>query len=144
MNDELKTAIMQLQCELVAERNRVNPAEISWLQYDILVTLSRTEHIYPSELCTLLGISRVKLAKSFKKLKQHHYIVQNRSDSDGRALLTKISDDGLAFLQRIDIGHEHLAQLVNEIFNPEQQQIFLQLATRLSETLKNRRVQHEE
>lgn len=35
----LTDALMQLQCELVAERNLVNPNEISWLQYDILMAL---------------------------------------------------------------------------------------------------------
>lgn len=32
----LKKAIIELQCEMVAERNLVNPKEITWLQYDIL------------------------------------------------------------------------------------------------------------
>lgn len=36
---DLKRAIMELQCEMVAERNSVNPKNISWLQYDILSQL---------------------------------------------------------------------------------------------------------
>lgn len=36
MVQDLYNTLMYLQCELVAERNLVNPEEISWLQYDIL------------------------------------------------------------------------------------------------------------
>ena len=140
----VKDAITYLQCELVAQRNLVNPEEISWLQFDILLKLSQTDHMLPSDLCISLGISRVKLAKSLKKLKQQNYIIQNRSDNDGRALLTKISDNGLVLLQKIYIGHDNLAQIVDETLNQEEQELFIQLANRLSEALKSRRIKSEE
>lgn len=144
IDKSIKTAITHLQCELVAERNQVNPEEISWLQYDILSKLSQNDHMLPSDLSIALGISRVKLAKSLKKLKQQNYIVQNRSDNDGRALLTKISDQGLTLLQKIHIGHDDLAQIVRETLNKEEQEIFVKLSIRLSEALKNRRLKNEE
>ena len=143
INESIKTAVMHLQCELVAERNLVNPEELSWLQYDILLRLSQVDHMLPSELCILLGISRVKLAKSLKKLKQQHYIVQNRSDDDSRALLTKISPKGTDFLQRIDIKHNDLAKIIGNTMNKEEQKIFIQLSNRLSEALRSRRVSSE-
>lgn len=143
INESIKTVITHLQCELVAERHLVNPEEISWLQYDILSKLSQTDHMLPSDLCISLGISRVKLAKSLKALKQQNYIVQNRSDNDGRALLTKISDNGLVLLQKIDIGHDNLAKIVDETLNKEEQKVFIQLSIRLIEALKSRRIKNE-
>lgn len=143
IDESIKTAVMHLQCELVAERNLVNPEELSWLQYDILSRLSQVDHMLPSELCILLGISRVKLAKSLKKLKQQHYIVQNRSDDDSRSLLTKISPKGTNFLKGIYIKHNDLAQIVGNTMSQEEQTIFIQLSNRLSEALRSRRVKYE-
>lgn len=40
---DLRSILMHLQCELVAERSLVNPLDISWLQYDVLLQLDR-EH----------------------------------------------------------------------------------------------------
>lgn len=61
IDESIKIAVMHLQCELVAERNLVNPEELSWLQYDILSRLSQVDYMLPSELCILLGISRANL-----------------------------------------------------------------------------------
>lgn len=143
IDESIKIAVMHLQCELVAERNLVNPEELSWLQYDILSRLSQVDYMLPSELCILLGISRVKLAKSLKKLKQQHYIEQNRSDDDSRSLLTKISQKGTDFLKGIYIKHNDLAQIVGNTMSKEEQTIFIQLSNRLSEALRSRRVKYE-
>ncbi|SUX08779.1 Uncharacterised protein [Campylobacter sputorum subsp. bubulus] len=38
---DLKTSLVDLQCEMVAEKNLVNPKQITWLQYDILYQLKK-------------------------------------------------------------------------------------------------------
>ena len=45
MAQDLYNTLMNLQCELVAERNLVNPEQISWLQYDIL-NRGQSAHCY--------------------------------------------------------------------------------------------------
>ncbi len=38
--NNFEEVLVNLQCELVAERTRLNPKTISWLQYDILNILN--------------------------------------------------------------------------------------------------------
>lgn len=61
---DLRSILMHLQCELVAERSLVNPLDISWLQYDVLLQLDREHEMLPSELSLVMGISRTKLSKA--------------------------------------------------------------------------------
>lgn len=139
-----KACITNLQCELVAERSLVNPEEISWLQYDVLLALSQKECILPSELCAGLGVSRVKLAKSLKKLKEQRYVVQSRAKHDGRELETRISAKGIKLLGEISQGHDYLERIIHETMSKEEQKIFVQLADRFSVALRQRRIQNEQ
>lgn len=68
---DLRSILMHLQCELVAERSLVNPLDISWLQYDVLLQLDREHEMLPSELSLVMGISRTKLSKALKSLKSY-------------------------------------------------------------------------
>ncbi|MCQ8209727.1 MarR family transcriptional regulator, partial [Cutibacterium acnes subsp. acnes] len=52
---DLRSILMHLQCELVAERSLVNPLDISWLQYDVLLQLDREHEMLPSELSLVMG-----------------------------------------------------------------------------------------
>ena len=61
---DLRSILMHLQCELVAERSLVNPLDISWLQYDVLLQLDREHEMLPSELSLVMGISRCLLYTS--------------------------------------------------------------------------------
>src|SRR5689334_12229912 len=112
--------LINLQCELVAERNRVNPKEISWLQYDILHLLSQQGWSLPSEISASLGISRTKLSKALKELKRISYIKQEPSEKDGRELRTLITDDGYNMLDDIEIGHNHLSEVSRKIFTEKE------------------------
>lgn len=67
----LKAALIQLQCEFVAERNRVNPNGLSWLQYDILHLLQQKGPASPSQLSEKLQIRPSKFSKAVKELKEN-------------------------------------------------------------------------
>jgi MarR family transcriptional repressor of emrRAB len=135
--------MINLQCELVAERNLTNPNDISWLQYDILSLLARQTNLLPSELCLRLGVSRVKLAKSLKKLKQLSYIDQQRSARDGRELQTQLTESGRHLLSNIYQSHRHITELAQRVMTEDEQKIFSVLADRLIEALKQRRLDYE-
>ncbi|CAH2715866.1 hypothetical protein BACCIP111895_03050 [Neobacillus rhizosphaerae] len=136
--------LINLQCELVAERNRVNLKEISWLQYDILHLLSQQEWQLPSEMNTSLGISRTKLSKALKELKLLGYIEQKPSKKDGRELLTLLTDDGHELLAGIEIGHNQLSAVASELFTEEEQAQFTKLARKLSNALRTERMKVHE
>lgn len=143
MITELTDALMHLQCELVAERNLVNPNEISWLQYDILTAL-QSHALLPSELSVYLGLSRSKLSKSLVSLRKSNYIKQSPGKSDHRELVTSLTDEGKGLLTKIDVGHEHLSQTAQKVFSATEQRQFIKLSQKLVPILREERVKNEQ
>lgn len=142
--ENLKKALMDLQCEMVAERTMVNPQNISWLQYDILHQLDKQGTILPSDLSIILGTSRTKLSKALKRLKSLGYIQQEPNKSDGRELYTSITTDGKSLLETISTGHESLYQSALTSLTEEEQLALTSLSLKLSEELRKERIKAHE
>lgn len=142
--NNLEEVLVNLQCELVAERTRLNPKTISWLQYDILNILNSESEMRPSKMSILLGISRTKLSKALKELKLMNYIQQKPNDADGRELLTFLTKEGSLLLTTIDNGHTHLSEIANAVFNRKEKEQFAELAKKYLEALKTERLRYDE
>ncbi|ACZ10347.1 transcriptional repressor MprA [Sebaldella termitidis] len=138
----MKNALIELQCEMVAERTYVNPNNLSWLQYDILHFINLHKNILPSKLSIELGVARSKLSKALKQLKLLGYIQQVPSDHDGRELITSLTQGGAEFLLNIYNNHESIYKLAKEIFSEEEQKEFTRLAKILSSKLRNERIKN--
>ncbi len=138
----MKNALIELQCEMVAERTYVNPNNLSWLQYDILHFINLHKNILPSKLSIELGVARSKLSKALKQLKLLGYIQQVPSDHDGRELITSLTQGGAEFLLNIYNNHESIYKLAKEIFSEEEQKEFTRLAKILSNKLRNERIKN--
>lgn len=143
MNTKLTDALMHLQCELVAERNLVNPNEVSWLQYDILTAL-QSHDLLPSELSVYLGLSRSKLSKSLVSLRKSNYIRQSPGEIDHRELVTSLTDEGKNLLAKVDIGHKHLSQKAQKVLSIKEQKQFVDLSQKLISILREERVKNEQ
>ncbi|MGY3814757.1 MarR family winged helix-turn-helix transcriptional regulator [Globicatella sulfidifaciens] len=141
---DLKRAIMELQCEMVAERNSVNPKNISWLQYDILSQIKKLEKILPSDLSIILGISRTKLSKALKGLKSKGYIAQFPNKLDGRELYTTLTDEGNKLLEDIEKKHTSIFEIASKSFTKEEQKYFIRLSNILSNELRKNRLEKDE
>ncbi|MDD7353476.1 MAG: MarR family transcriptional regulator [Peptoniphilaceae bacterium] len=141
---DLKVALIDLQCEMVAERNLVNPKQITWLQYDILYQLKKEERILPSKLSVVLGISRTKISKALKGLKLKGYIQQLPNQSDGRELYTSITEEGEILLDDISLKHTALHQRALNVFSKEEQETFTYLSNKLSRELRMSRLKADE
>lgn len=141
---DLKTSLIDLQCEMVAERTLVNPQNISWLQYDILYQLKKEGEILPSNLSVILGTSRTKLSKALKALKSFGYIQQLPNKLDGRELYTSITDDGKMLLTDISTKHIVLYQTALKSLTEKEQEEFARLASKLSNSLREERVGNNE
>ncbi|MCI5642700.1 MAG: MarR family transcriptional regulator [Peptoniphilus sp.] len=141
---DLKVALIDLQCEMVAERNLVNPKQITWLQYDILYQLKKEERILPSKLSVVLGISRTKISKALKGLKLKGYIQQLPNQSDGRELYTSITEEGEILLDDISLKHTALHQRALNVFSKEEQEAFTYLSNKLSRELRMSRLKADE
>ena len=138
----MKNALIELQCEMVAERTYVNPNNLSWLQYDILHFINLHKNILPSKLSIELGVARSKLSKALKQLKLLGYIQQVPSDHDGRELITSLTQGGVEFLLNIYNNHKSIYKLAKEIFSEEEQKEFTRLAKILSSKLRNERIKN--
>lgn len=140
---DLESVLIQLQCELVAERNLVNPNGLSWLQYDILNLLRQKGPASPSQLAEHLHIRPSKFSKAIKELKEKNYVVQSVNQQDGRGLLTSLSETGLEFLRTVDAGHTFLYKTAAQNFSSEEQQLFTQLANKLILALEEERTRRQ-
>lgn len=137
---DLRSILMHLQCELVAERSIVNPLDISWLQYDVLLQLDREHEMLPSELSLVMGISRTKLSKALKSLKVMGYVRQTPSKSDGRELRTSITESGRRLLEDISLQHTSLYETAIRSMTKDELEVFARLSEKLSSSLKQQRI----
>ena len=137
---DLRSILMHLQCELVAERSLVNPLDISWLQYDVLLQLDREHEMLPSELSLVMGISRTKLSKALKSLKVMGYVRQTPSKSDGRELRTSITESGRRLLEDISLQHTSLYETAIRSMTKDELEVFARLSEKLSSSVKQQRI----
>lgn len=137
---DLRSILMHLQCELVAERSLMNPLDISWLQYDVLLQLDREHEMLPSELSLVMGISRTKLSKALKSLKVMGYVRQTPSKSDGRELRTSITESGRRLLEDISLQHTSLYETAIRSMTKDELEVFARLSEKLSSSLKQQRI----
>ena len=137
---DLRSILMHLQCELVAERSLVNPLDISWLQYDVLLQLDREHEMLPSELSLVMGISRTKLSKALKSVKVMGYVRQTPSKSDGRELRTSITESGRRLLEDISLQHTSLYETAIRSMTKDELEVFARLSEKLSSSLKQQRI----
>ncbi|MES7191126.1 MarR family transcriptional regulator [Cutibacterium acnes] len=137
---DLRSILMHLQCELVAERSLVNPLDISWLQYDVLLQLDREHEMLPSELSLVMGISRTKLSKALKSLKVMGYVRQTPSKSDDRELRTSITESGRRLLEDISLQHTSLYETAIRSMTKDELEVFARLSEKLSSSLKQQRI----
>ena len=135
----LYDALMYLQCEFVAERNRVNPGNITWQQFDILTVL-RTGVSTPSQIGQRLGITRSKVSKNLSTLRDLGYIRQVPDAHDRRELETNLTQDGRDMLDIIDQQHKTLEEDARQVWSKDEQEEFATLANRLINKLRQERV----
>ena len=135
----LYDALMYLQCEFVAERNRVNPGNITWQQFDILTVL-RTGSFMPSQIGQRLGMSRSKVSKNLSTLHDLGYIRQTPDVRDRRELETSLTQAGRDMLSIIDQQHKTLEEDARQVWSEDEQEEFTALANRLIAKLRQERV----
>lgn len=142
MDNKLKKILSELQCELVAERNQVNPEAVSWLQYDIL-SLLRIKAYLPKELSKHLGISKSKLSKNLAGLHTLGYISQKPDQLDRREMITDLTEKGQNFLTETDNKHNELLVDAQASLTNEEQQLFAKLSEKFVSELRERRLSND-
>ncbi|GKS14591.1 hypothetical protein YDYSY3_55910 [Paenibacillus chitinolyticus] len=142
-SSKLEEGLSVLQCELVAERNKENPNNITWFQYDLLESLYHSKGSLPAQLSCNLGVSRSKVSKALKGLKDIGYIHQIQGTGDGREFFTQLTKDGLSFLNSTKAGHRHLEQTASAVLTPSEQELFAEFCLRVAQAFQERRKSNE-
>ncbi|PHM26162.1 MarR family winged helix-turn-helix transcriptional regulator [Xenorhabdus budapestensis] len=128
-------ALSRFQCVLVARRTITNPEGVSWAQYDTLYLLRQHQLIKPSVIGEKLGFTRSKTSKILRSLKDKELIEQEAGESDKRELVTKLSQKGLMFLQRVESSNHNMADIVVANMSQGEIAIFTELCNRAADLL---------
>lgn len=133
---QLEEALTQLQCVLVSRRLRYHPASITWVQYDVLECLRLNGEVTPSVMGEQLGLSRSKLSKTLRVLKDLELVEQKKSLTDKREQHTTLTEKGQQFLDQLtNIRHE-MAQKVATNMSVGEQAIFAELGFKVCSALR--------
>lgn len=86
----------------------------------------------------------VYISKALKELKVSGFIIQSPNPADGRELRTSISDEGKQLLANISAKHTALYQTAIKVMTKEERTEFARLSEKLSNALKEERVEKYE
>lgn len=103
----------------VAVWARVVSAEVSSVQYSILVTLARLGEASQRELCDAAGLDRSTIAELLRRMERTGLIERHRSAADGRRNIVRLSELGRAERARLkplvmQVQHELTAGMSGE------------------------------
>lgn len=129
---ELEESYVPFQCMIVSDSNKFNVEGVSTAQYNILDTLNRLGEKTTKELAEIRGISQSGISKLTKRLLEKKYIIQERQTSDRRAYNIVLTQEGRAFLNRVeDFGNE-IMNLIEEALTEEEIHAFATMCKRIT------------
>ncbi|WP_312337287.1 MarR family winged helix-turn-helix transcriptional regulator [Anaerospora hongkongensis] len=121
---KLEEGYVPFQCMIVAASNRFNVEGVSTAQYYILDVLCKQGPKTTKELAEMRGISQSGISKLTKRLLEKTYIIQERQADDRRSYAIMLTQEGKAFLNRVeDFGNEMLS-LIKEALTAEEVHAF--------------------
>ncbi len=91
---ELRISVMRLRRRLVAERHPDN--ELSLSQMAVLGQLYRNGDLTVGDLATAEGVQPPSMTRTVKTLEARGYVARRKHDTDGRQVVSRLSDSGLA------------------------------------------------
>lgn len=129
---ELEESYVAFQCMIVSNSNRFNVEGVSTAQYYILDTLNKQGAKTTKELAEMRGISQSGISKLTKRLLKKKYITQERQTSDRRSYHILLTQEGKAFLNRVeDFGNE-MMNLIEEALTEEEIRAFSMMCNRIT------------
>ena len=129
---ELEESYVPFQCMIVSYSNRFNVEGVSTAQYYILDTLNKQGPKTTKELAEMKGISQSGISKLTKRLLEKKYIVQERQTDDRRSYNIVLTNEGKAFLIRVeDFGNE-IMNLIGKALTKEEIQEFSMMCEKIT------------
>ncbi|MGN6711600.1 MarR family winged helix-turn-helix transcriptional regulator [Anaerocolumna jejuensis] len=128
----LEDSYIPFQCMIVSASNQFNVEGVSTAQYYILDMLNKQGPKTTKELAEMKGISQSGISKLTKRLLEKKYITQERQLNDRRSYNIVLTNDGKAFLNRVeDFGNE-IMNLIEEALTAEEIQTFSMMCKKIT------------
>ena len=117
---ELEKNYVPFQCMIVSYTNRFNVEGVSTAQYYILDILSKHGAKTAKELAEMKGISQSGISKLTKRLLEKRYVEQKRRLNDRRFYDIVLTNEGRAFLNRVEDFGKEIMDLIKKSLTAEE------------------------
>lgn len=130
---KLEENYVPFQCMIVSNTNRFNVEGVSTAQYYILDTLFKQGPKTAKELAEMKGISQSGISKLTKRLLEKNYILQERQTDDRRSYSIVLTDEGNAFLRRVESLGNEIMDLIEKALTPEEIEAFSTMCRKITD-----------
>lgn len=129
---ELEESYIPFQCAVVSASNRFNVEGVSTAQYYILENLYKHGSKTTKELAQMRGISQSGISKLTKRLLDKQYILQERQKNDRRSYNIVLTQEGRAFLNRVEDFENEIMNLIEEALSTEEVHSFSMMCKKIT------------
>ena len=138
--NKLEEHYVPFQCMIVSNTNRFNVEGVSTAQYYILDTLFKQGPKTTKELAELKGISQSGISKLTKRLLEKNYILQERQADDRRSYNIVLTDEGKAFLRRVESLGNEIMDLIKDALTPKEVDGFADMCRKITDLYAKRQL----
>lgn len=129
---ELETYYIPFQCMIVSHSNHFNVEGVSTAQYYILDTLDKQGSKTAKELAQMRGISQSAVSKLTKRLLEKNYVAQEQRKEDRRSYDILLTEEGKAFLHRVDDFGNEIMKLIENALDEEEIHAFSKMCGKIT------------
>lgn len=130
---KLEENYVPFQCMIVSNTNRFNVEGVSTAQYYILDTLLKQGPKTARELAERKGISQSGISKLTKRLLEKNYIRQERQTDDRRSYIIVLTEEGNAFLRRVENLGNEIMDLIEKALTPAELETFSNMCRKITD-----------
>lgn len=113
------------------------PFEITPVQYGVLTTLSLQPDLDQASLAQEVGIDRTNVADVLARLAQRGLVERTRSETDRRAVLARLTPEGLRVTRAMLAAMKRAQERLLEPLGPAERDLFLSMLLRLVDANNN-------
>ncbi|MBP6563587.1 MAG: MarR family transcriptional regulator [Neisseriaceae bacterium] len=136
--------LIRLQCHIKAQLDVIifqlmedvlNQTE--WLSMSVML-MCPNHTISPSDLAAALQFSKTNATRVLDSLQEKDFITREQCDTDKRKTFAILTPKGLAFLEKhLPQQHQLLKDIFEKVLNQKEQQLYYDLALKLSGSLES-------
>lgn len=125
--DSLTDLLARLSFEVMGRLGRVSAEEDMSLTQLRMLAILRDRHLRMAELADALGTDRSSTSGLINRAEQRGLVERRRSADDKRSFLVSLSDEGLAFAERVQQRTDTALEPFIHALNPQQREVLAAL-----------------